>query len=133
MGLTGRTAAGILAGLLSLVTVFHLLVLLQLIPYNAVWAGRLTNDGGMYVYESVSLLLNLILLFVVLQKGRLTRRRFPLKVLDAVLYGFAILFFVNTIGNMFAVNVLERTLGAALTLISSYLCWRVAKWRGFNN
>ncbi len=84
----------------------------------------------MYAYESVSLLLNIALLVTALQKGRFIRRRIPLKALDAILYGFAVLFFVNTVGNMFAVNVLERTFGAVLTLLISYLCWRAAKWRG---
>ncbi len=123
------SASRILIALLSLVSVFHLLILLRIVPYGAVWAGRLRTVSEMYVFESVSLALNVFLLLVVVQKARLSRGFLPRKALNPVLYAFASLFFLNTIGNLFAAHFLEKTLGAALTLLLSYLCWQLARQR----
>ena len=48
----------------SLSIVFHLLVLIKIIPYKMVWGGRLKSDIDMYKFEAVSLTVNLLFLFI---------------------------------------------------------------------
>ena len=50
----------------SLSIVFHLLVLIKIIPYKMVWGGRLKSDIDMYKFEAVSLTVNLLFLFILL-------------------------------------------------------------------
>ncbi|MDG1205567.1 MAG: hypothetical protein P8N51_09370, partial [Pseudomonadales bacterium] len=58
-------AANSLLALFFGTTVFHLLVLLGVIPFNIVWGGRLENADQMYIFESFSLTINLAVLWIV--------------------------------------------------------------------
>ena len=64
-----KLAAGIVMALLSVIVVFHLLVLSGVIPYNIVWGGRLESAAQMYVLETVSLAVILAVILVVAIKG----------------------------------------------------------------
>jgi len=63
-------AIKLLIGLLSLVIVFHILVLLQIIPYNIAWGGRLKTVQEMYVFEIVSIALNLFLIWCLVKSEK---------------------------------------------------------------
>jgi hypothetical protein len=52
--------------LLTIVTAFHLGLIVKLIPYNLAWGGHLHNNSEMYVFESISILINLFLGLVLL-------------------------------------------------------------------
>lgn len=120
-------AAKILIVFFSLVSVFHLLVLAGVVPYNAVWAGRIKTAQEMYVYEAVSLLLNIAMMAVVLQRAGYIKAWLPQKVLYIVLWVFCGLFALNTVGNLFAPNIYERILGTAGTLLAAVLCGVLAR------
>jgi hypothetical protein len=120
-------AAKILIVFFSLVSVFHLLVLTGIVPYNAVWAGRLKTDREMYVFETVSLLLNISMTAVVLQRAGYIRAWLPQRVMYGLLWGFCALFALNTVGNLFATNIYEQIFGTAGTLLSSVLCGVLAR------
>ena len=121
------TAAKILISLLSLTTIFHVLVLLQIIPYDIVWAGKITCTEDMYVFESISLLINVFLLRVVTKKLNNLKKGTTNKSIDLILWVFVVVFGLNTIGNFCATTVIEFVLGTILTGISAYLCWVLVK------
>ncbi len=60
---------------------FHLLILIKLIPYEITWGGRLKNDNEMYVFEIISISINLFFIYVLLQKGYLVKNVFNAKTL----------------------------------------------------
>lgn len=122
-----RLASSILLFLLAVVTVFHVLVLAQVVPFQNVWGGRLKTVQEMYVFETISLLLNTFLIFIVLQKSGSVKRVLSYRIINAVLYIFAGIFVLNTIGNLFAVQWIEKVLGTLLTFVSAFLCWRIAR------
>ena len=103
----------------SLSIVFHLLVLMQIIPYTIVWGGRITSLSQMYVFEAISILINLIFLFVVLLKLKILRIQFPEKLLNICLWIMFALFLLNTLGNLFSISDLERVIFTPITLLSS--------------
>ena len=103
----------------SLSIVFHLLVLMQIIPYTIVWGGRITSLSQMYVFEAISILINLIFLFVVLLKLKILRIQFPEKLLNICLWIMFALFLQNTLGNLFSISDLERVIFTPITLLSS--------------
>lgn len=101
---------------------FHLSILLKIIPYEITWGGRLKNDAEMYVFETLSLGINLFLLLILLIKGKFTKEWIPLKVVNVALWVFMILFGLNTIGNVLAETNFEKFF-ALLTLTCSCLIW----------
>ena len=82
------------------------------------------SDRGFYLLESVSLLVNAFLVWVLFQKGRFIRLRMGEKSVSRILWVFFVLFALNTIGNLFAETVVEKAL-AVVTLVNALLVWRI--------
>lgn len=112
--------------LLGAVTLFHLCIVLKIIPYEITWGGRLKNDTEMYVFESVSILINLFLCFILCIKGNYLTEIIPMKIVNSLLWAFLLLFSINTLGNLFAETFLEKSL-SLLTLIFTYLIWVILR------
>ena len=126
MKLNSQVAVKVMLGLLSMVILFHLLIIIEMVPYKIAWGGKLQTDGQMYVFEGFSILINLFLLFILLIKGRYIKPQLSERTIKIVLWIFLILFILNTIGNLFANTHLERIF-ALLTLIFSFLIWIVLR------
>ena len=117
-------------GLLVAVILFHVCVIAKIIPYDIAWAGRLQNDSEMYVFETISILVNLFLGLVLLMKGNYIKFRFKRKTIDVILWIFLVLFALNTVGNVFAKTNFEKSF-AVLTFIFAILIWRILKTKRF--
>jgi hypothetical protein len=122
----GKKYGHILLGILGAVIVFHLLIFLKVIPYDIAWGGRLSNDQEMYVFETVSIGINLLLGWVVLMKCDLVRFKFSTRIVNTVLWIFFVLFILNTVGNIVAVSNLEKSF-AVLTALSAFLIWKIVR------
>ena len=119
-----RTASLILLILTSAGILFHICILLKLIPYNIAWGGRLEDDAAMYRMEIFSLVLNLFFAWMVaVQGGFIAGNKQRSRV---VLWIFFVLFILNTIGNVFAQTTIEK-LFAVLTLANVILLWFVLR------
>ena len=99
-------------------------IILKIIPYNIAWGGRLTNDAEMFVFETISILVNLFLLLVLLMKGDMIAFKFSDKALSIILWVFFAIFILNTIGNIVAKTYFEKFF-AILTGISALLTWNI--------
>ena len=108
------------------VILFHLAILINLIPCEVTWGGRLKNNSEMYVFEGVSILVNLFLVFVLLIKGDYLPILIPERVLNIILWIYLSLFGLNTIGNIFAETLFEKSF-SLLTLIFTYFIWTILK------
>jgi len=117
--------------LLSLVIAFRLCILVKVIPYELTWGGRLKNDQEMYVFEAISILINLILIFVLLLKGQFLKFQIKEKALNIILWVFFYIFILNTIGNLFAKSTFEKSL-SLLTLVSAILIWNILRIKKIN-
>lgn len=120
--------ARLLLALLTVVVVFHLLVLAGLIPFEIVWGGRLKSREEMIRFEIVSITLNLFMIFVASHAAGFIQV-LNAKVVKWLLVLMAILFALNTIGNFFAVDPLERWIFTPLTAILSILCILILRKR----
>ncbi|GAL87280.1 hypothetical protein CHU_2401 [Sporocytophaga myxococcoides] len=103
----------------------------KVIPYDIAWGGRLKSDSEMYVFETISILVNLFLGLVILIKGDYIRTSFNKKVIDIILWAFIVNFILNTIGNLFAKTILEKSF-AVLTLGSAILIWTILRKKKLN-
>ncbi len=121
-----QTAIKIMLGLLSAILLFHFCILLKIIPYDITWGGRLTNDSEMYVFETFSILLNLILYIGLLIKGKFIKEIFTGPIVNIVLWIFIIFFGLNTIGNLLAETLFEKFF-SIITLLFVFLLWVIVK------
>jgi hypothetical protein len=121
-----KVAISLFLILLLLVLIFHFLVILKIIPYNIVWAGKIENDAQMNLFESISILINFILLTAILVKGNILRLKINRIIIQVILYIFVVIFALNTVGNLFAKMSLETYIFTPLTFISAFLCLRIA-------
>jgi hypothetical protein len=112
--------------LLLSVFVFHLSVLLDWIPNTIVWGGRIQTKEQFLLLECISLLINTAFVWIIAQRAAYIKSSIPLKGLKGVLWGMAVVYALNTLGNLMAINALERYLFTPLTLISAILCVRLA-------
>lgn len=109
--------------LLAAVVIFHMCIILNFIPYEITWGGRLKNKSEMYVFETISIVINLMLMFSLLIKGEYIKTFVSIKTVNVVLWIFLVLFGLNTIGNILAKTTFEKffailTFGFTLLLLS---------------
>lgn len=121
-----KVAVSAIVSLQVLVIAFHLTVITGFVPYTIVWGGRLSNVEDMIVFESASILINLLLLGCTALKTRRIKQGASVKILNGFIWAFALLFALNTIGNLFAKASLETIIFTPLTFILAVLCGRVA-------
>lgn len=124
--MNSKIAIKILILLIVTVILFHGAILTKIIPYEVSWGGILSNDEEMYVFESISILINLFLGFILLIKGDYVLRFLPTRVVDLILWIFLFIFGLNTIGNIFAESLFEKSL-SLITLIFTCLIWAILK------
>lgn len=121
-----KASINILLGLLVAVILFHIAVIAKVIPYNIAWGGRLQNDQEMYVFEAISILINLFLGLVLLMKANYIKFRFKNKAINIILWIFLALFVLNTVANLFAETNFEK-LFAVLTFVFTFLIRLILK------
>lgn len=114
----------IFLGLLTAVILFHICIVTKIIPYDIAWGGRLKNDNEMYVFESISIFINLFLVAILLMKGNFVKYKFSEKVVNTILWVFFAIFILNTIGNFFAKTTFEKSF-SFLTGILAILLWKI--------
>jgi hypothetical protein len=110
----------------SLVVVFHILVLSQIIPYSIVWAGKLKNADEMRVFETVSIIINLFIIYVFLSKASYIKTFLNEKTINILIWILGVLFSLNTIGNLFSETNFELYFFGSLTFLSAFLCFKIA-------
>ena len=112
--------------LISLILVFHVLILTSIIPFDLVWGGRLETYQQMIRYELFSIFINLCFVFFIALKAGLIRAFLSVRFANVFLWVFAFIFFLNTLGNLFSLNSLEQMIFTPVTLVLSILTARVA-------
>lgn len=121
-----KTLIKVLLGLLGAVTIFHLGIIVKIVPYEITWGGRLQNDMEMYVFEIISICINLFLGFVLLMKGEFIKPYFRERVTNSMLWIYLVLFVLNTIGNIFSKTNFEKSF-SILTLVLAISIWIILK------
>lgn len=121
-----RFAAITLLSLLSLFLLFHFMIMLGVIPFEIVWGGRLTNRSQMLRSETVSVILNLLMIGVVAIKTNILKIDLPQLFLKIILWLMFLLFLLNTLGNLFSLNKFEQFVFTPVTLVLSLLSLRLA-------
>lgn len=125
-----KTATYSLLFILGAVVVFHLFVLIGVVPYEIVWGGRLDTRSEMIYFETFSIVINLIMLAVVAMYADIIRVKINKTILKGALWMMFILFLINTLGNILSNDPLERAVFTPLTIILAMLSFRLAMGKG---
>ena len=120
-----KQAINILIALLTAVLIFHALVLTGVIPYAIVWAGKISTAAEMRKLEVVSILVNAFAILILILKAGYIQNKIPVKILNVIIWLLAVLFSLNTIGNLFAESGFEIYFFTPLTFILAVLCLRI--------
>jgi hypothetical protein len=113
--------------ILSFTIGFHLLVMIGVIPFSVVWGGRLENASQMLVFESVSITVSILIMWVVSMKVGYTEQRLSDTVLRVLFWVFAGLFALNTIGNLLSTSTVEMILFTPITFLLSISFVKMAR------
>jgi hypothetical protein len=120
-----RFAINGLLTILSLIVIFHLLIIIGVIPFGIIWGGRLNDSSKMLTFETVTLTINLIMIVTVLIKAGFLKFVVNQKIITIVFWIMFIIFLMNTIGNILSKNEFEKMVFTPLTLILSILSLRM--------
>jgi hypothetical protein len=119
-------AINMMLALLFTMLIFHTLVSSGVIPYNIVWAGKINTAAEIRKLEVGSILVNVFALLIIVLKADYIKHKIPAKLLNAIIWLLAVLFSLNTIGNLFAESGFELYFFTLLTFILAVLCLRIA-------
>ena len=122
-----KVAIKIMFGLLGAVLIYHFLIFFEFIPYDKVWAGRLNSVEEMKTFETFSILVNVFMITVLIIKYQNLLNNKPNRIIDILIWVFALFFSLNTFGNLFSENILELIFGTLFTLIAAILCVFIVK------
>lgn len=127
MNSISRNSIKILIGIQLFATIFHIFIILKIVPYNITWGGRLNNDYEMYIFETISISISAFFSYILLVKANIIKSKFSDKIITTILYVYFGIFVLNTIGIFFAKTTLESFIGGILTAISAILIWFILK------
>lgn len=130
--LTAKQAGNVLLVIFSLMILFHIVVLLGFVPLDMVWGGRIENREDLVYFETFSIVVTVLAIFVVATKvGYLCVPKWK-KIASVLMWLIFALFVLNTVGNAFAETNIERYGAGLITLFLSFLSWRVAIAKSIN-
>lgn len=121
-----RLAEHILLLLLAMVGIFHLLVVIGLVPYALVWGGRLASFKTAQLTEVFSFLISLVMLLIVAIHAGYLRPVLSRKVTLLFIRIFLFLFLLGTVGNLLSKNAIEQFVFAPITLVLTLCCLQIS-------
>jgi hypothetical protein len=122
-----QLAGNILLASLGLLFIFHVLVLLNILPASIVWGGRIQGvPANLIMLEGIALLVTLLFMFIVAAKiGYIQAGKWSGVVNIGVWLIFAFLL-LNTLGNLASGVSFENLIAAPLTIILALCVFRLA-------
>lgn len=127
-----RMAFSLSLVLYGLFFVFHILVLIGVIPDNIVWGGRYASAEGssgisqeLMMFEFVSILILVFAAMVAMIKADIIKSSLLKSFSHVTLWILFVLFLLNTVGNFFAETNFEKYF-AIITFLLAFLNLRMA-------
>ncbi len=124
-----RFAVNGMLALLTLIVLFHMLVLTGIIPFTIIGGGRITNTAEMIRLELPAVLINLLMLGFVAVRAGLLRWNIPPKTFRIGFWVLFVIFFLNTFGNLLSVDTFEKMVFTPLTILLALFSLRLALHR----
>ncbi len=107
---------------LSMLVIFHCLVLLRVIPFDYLWGGKLPGISQTLFLETISVVVTLIMMAVVAIYGGLIRSKLHPEIIRFAIWAIVGFFLLNAIGTFNSENRIEKNVFTPVTLVLSMLC-----------
>ena len=122
-----RLAGNVLLGTLVLLAVFHILVLLRVLPADIVWGGAIQNSTeNLFPLEMISLVVTLLFALIIAAKaGFIKAFRFQTAVNVGAWIVFAILL-LSMIANFASGVAFENLIFAPIAVVLAFCAYRLA-------
>ena len=121
-----KTYGFLMAAVAAVFAVFHILVMLKVFPNNIIWGGRIKNENQIAVMELISIILIILAGTSGLLRGIKLSGGESSRIFAALMWVFAGVFLLNTVGNIFAESKIEKIAFTPVTLVMAYTSVRLA-------
>lgn len=123
--ISAKLAGNILLFSLGLLLVFHILVLLKIVPANIMWGGQ-ANAGNLVMLEVIAIVVTLFFGYIIAAKtGYIQVGKFA-GVVNILVWIIFIFLLLNTLGNLASGVSAENFIFAPVTLILALCALRLA-------
>ncbi|HXQ32610.1 MAG TPA: hypothetical protein VN843_01185 [Anaerolineales bacterium] len=125
--ISANLAGNILLIFMGLLVIFHILVLLGVVPADIIWGGQMESVSNDFItLEIISLLLTLAFATIIAAKiGYIKTGNFE-KIVSIGVWVIFAYFILNTIGNLASGVSAENWFFAPITLVLAFLALRLA-------
>ncbi|RJS67469.1 hypothetical protein [Priestia filamentosa] len=121
-----RMASYIILAINTLTLLMHVLILLNILPYDFVWGGRLKRQEDVILFEMVSILIQMIFISIVAVKaGYILKGQFK-RTSNIGIWGIFGVMILNSIGNLASHSFLETVVMTPITFLLALLVFRLA-------
>jgi hypothetical protein len=125
--ISAKLAGNLLLTSLGLLIVFHILVLLNIVPSSIVWGGQIQNSTTSFpTLETISLIVTLVFGVIVAAKLDYIKAGNFKKVVNIGVWVIFAYLILNTLGNLASGVTFENLIFAPITLILAFLALRLA-------
>ena len=125
--ISARLAGNVLLIAMALLMVFHVLVLIGVVPAAAIWGGQVqAGTGALVVMEVIAMGVTLVFAAIIAAKAgylKAGRLRIVVKIGVWLIFAFLVL---NTLGNLASGVSTEGLIFAPITLILAFFAFRLA-------
>ncbi|YCA45754.1 hypothetical protein M1E11_11425 [Bacillus sp. JZ8] len=121
-----RIASYITLTINTMALLMHVLILLNILPYDFVWGGRLKRQEDVILFEMVSILIQMIFISIVAVKaGYILKGQFK-RTSNIGIWGIFGVMILNSIGNLASHSFLETVVMTPITILLALLVFRLA-------
>jgi hypothetical protein len=125
--ISAKLAGNILLAALGLVFIFHILVLLRVLPADIVWGGQIRGvEVNLFMLEGVALLVTLVFILIVAAKTGYVQAGKLSGVVNIGVWLIFVFLLLNTLGNFASGVSFENLIAAPLTIILALCALRLA-------
>ncbi|GAB4147997.1 MAG: hypothetical protein OHK0017_10340 [Patescibacteria group bacterium] len=103
----------------SVALIYHVLIITRIIDFKNTWGGQLQNLEQMYFFEAFSIIVQLLVVGLITISTRYFETPRFNRTVTNLLFIFAAIMLLNTIGNLFAIEAFEKFAFTPLTFLSS--------------
>lgn len=124
---SANLAGNILLIFMGLLVIFHILVLLNVIPSSIIWGGQIEIESNEFiVLEIISLLLTLFFAVIIAGKLGYVRAGNFKRMINIGMWVVFVYLVLNTIGNLASGVAAENWFFAPITIVLAFFALRLA-------
>lgn len=125
--ISAKFAGKSLLVMLILLSIFHVLVLVGVIPSDFIWGGQIDgNIKNLYTLEIISLAVTIMFIFITIIKNRSLISEKNVKLINIFVWVIFAYMLLNTLGNLASGVSTEKLIFTPISLLIAFFSLRLA-------